>query len=65
MVASIDPLQVETLCETETPPSWASPLSENRDQSDRYCIRGRDLIAEKRYSSCECFNNVDVGTFLW
>ena len=36
---------------TETPPSWAISLSEDRDQGDRDCVHGRDLIAEKRYSS--------------
>ena len=36
---------------TETPPSWAISLSEDRDQGDRDCVHGRDLIAGKRYSS--------------
>jgi len=35
---------------TETPPSWAISLSEDRDQGDRDCVHGRDLIAGKRYS---------------
>ena len=36
---------------TETPPSWAISLSEDRGQGDRDCVYGRDLIAEKGYSS--------------
>ena len=36
---------------TETPPSWAISLSEDRDQGDRDCVYGTDLIAGKRYSS--------------
>ena len=36
---------------TETPLSWAISLSEDRDQGDRDCVHGRDLIAGKRYSS--------------
>jgi len=36
---------------TETPPSWAISLSGYRDQDDRDCVHGRDLIVEKRYSS--------------
>ena len=32
---------------TETPPSWAISLSKDRDQGDRDCIHGRDLIAGK------------------
>ena len=35
----------------ETPPSWARSLSGKRDQGDRDCFHGRDLIAVKRYSS--------------
>ena len=35
---------------TETPPSWAISLSGKRDQGDRDCVHGRDLIAVKRYS---------------
>ena len=35
---------------TETPPSWAISLSEDRDQGDRDCVYGRDLIAGKQYS---------------
>ena len=31
----------------ETPPSWAISLSEDRDQVDRDCVHGRDLIAGK------------------
>ena len=49
---------------TETPPSWAISLSENRDQCDRDCVHGRDLIARSD-TLRECFNNVDVGTPLW
>ena len=36
---------------TETPHSWAISLSEDRDQGDRDCVYGRDLIAGKQYSS--------------
>jgi len=32
---------------TETPPSWAISISEDRDQGDRDCVYGRDLIAGK------------------
>ena len=39
-------------------------LSGKRDQDDRDCVHGRDLIAEKQYSY-ECFNNMDVGVSLW
>ena len=35
---------------TETPLSWAISFSGNRDQGDRDCVHGRDLIAEKQYS---------------
>ena len=49
---------------TETPPSWAISLSEDRDQGDRDCVRGRDLIAGID-TLRECFNNVDVGAPLW
>jgi len=35
----------------ETLPSWAISLTEDQDQGDRDCVHGRDLIAEKRYSS--------------
>ena len=34
----------------ETPP-WEISLSEDRDQGERDCVHGRDLIAGKRYSS--------------
>ena len=33
---------------TETPPSWASSLSGKRDQGDRNCVHGKDLIAGKQ-----------------
>ena len=36
---------------TETPLSWAISLSEDRDQGDRDCVHGRDLIAGKLYFS--------------
>ena len=36
---------------TETPPSWAISLSEDRDQGDRDCVHEKNLIAGKRYSS--------------
>ena len=49
---------------TETPPSWAISLSEDRDQGDRNCVHGRDLIAGSD-TLRECFNNVDVGVPLW
>ena len=49
---------------TETPPSWAISLSEDRDQGDRDCAHGRDLIAGSD-TLRECFNNVDVGAPLW
>ena len=35
---------------TETPPSWAISLSEDRDQGDHDYVHERDLIAGKRYS---------------
>ena len=31
----------------ETPLSWAISLSEDRDQGDRDCVHGRDLIDGK------------------
>ena len=49
---------------TETPPSWAISHSEDRDQVDRDCVHGRDLIA-RTDTLRECFNNVDVGAPLW
>ena len=49
---------------TDTPPSWAISLSEDRDQGDRDCVHGRDLIAGSD-TLRECFNNVDVGAPLW
>jgi len=49
---------------TETPPSWVSSLNEDRDQDDRDCVHGRDLIAGSD-TLHECFNNVDVGAPLW
>ena len=49
---------------TETPPSWAISLSEDRDQGDRDCVHGRDLIARSN-TLRKCFNNVDVGASLW
>ena len=49
---------------TETPPSWAISLSGNRDQDDRDCVHGRDLIVGSD-TLRECFNNVDVGASLW
>ena len=39
-------------------------LSGKRDQDDRDCVHGRDLIAGK-HTIRECFNNVDVGVLLW
>ena len=39
-------------------------LSGKRDQGDRDCVHGRDLIAGSN-TLCECFNNVDVGVPLW
>ena len=39
-------------------------LSGKRDQGDRDCVHGRDLIAESN-TLCECFNNMDVGVALW
>ena len=39
-------------------------LSEKRNQGDRDCVHGRDLIRGSN-TLCECFNNVDVGVPLW
>ena len=39
-------------------------LSGKRDQGDRDCVHGRDLIARSNTLS-ECFNNMDVGVPLW
>ena len=39
-------------------------LSGKRDQGDRDCVHGRDLIAGSN-TLCECFNNVDVSVPLW
>ena len=36
---------------TETPPSWAISLSEDRDQDDRDYVHGRDLIARSDVSA--------------
>ena len=44
---------------TETSPSWAISLSEDRDQGDRDCVHGRDLLPGSD-TRRECFNNVDV-----
>ena len=49
---------------TETPPSWAISLREDRDQGDRDCVHRRDLIAGSN-TLREYFNNVDVGAPLW
>ena len=38
---------------TETPPSWAVSLSEDRDQGDNHCVHGRDLIIESN-TVCRC-----------
>ena len=52
--------------ETEAPPSWATSLSEDRDQGDHDCVHGRDLINPPGSDTLrECFNNVDVGAPLW
>ena len=48
---------------TETPPLWASSLSRKRDQGDRDCVHGRDLVAGSN-TLRECFNNMDVGAAL-
>ena len=39
-------------------------LSGKRDQDDRDCVHGRDLIVGSN-TLRECFNNVDVGASLW
>ena len=39
-------------------------LSGKRDQGDRDCVHGRDLIAGSN-TLRECFNNVDVSVPLW
>ena len=39
-------------------------LSGKRDQGDRDCVHGRDLIIGSNIVR-ECFNNVDVGASLW
>ena len=39
-------------------------LSGKRDQGDRDCVHGRDLIVGSN-TLRECFNSVDVGTLLW
>ena len=39
-------------------------LSGKRDQDDRDCVHGRDLVAGSN-TLRECFNNVDVGAPLW
>ena len=50
--------------------TWRPPffveklLSEKRDQGDRDCVYGRDLIAGSN-TLRECFDNVDVGVPLW
>ena len=50
---------------TWKPPSFVGKLlSGKRDQGDRDCVHGRDLIAGSDTLS-ECFNNVDVGVPLW
>ena len=46
------------------PPFVEKLLSGKRDQGDRDCVHGRDLIAGSN-TLCECFNNVDVGVPLW
>ena len=52
------------------PPAWYGVVTttlyggEKRDQGDRNCVHGRDLIAESN-TLRECFNNVDVGVPLW
>ena len=37
--------------DVETPPFLVKLLSGKRDQCDRDCVHGRDLIVGKRYSS--------------
>ena len=49
--------------DVETPPFLVKLLSGKRDQGDRDCVHGRDLIAESN-TLCECFNNRDVGVSL-
>ena len=49
--SSYDPAPDLTTSIGLTEPSWAISLSEDRDQGDRDCVHGRDLIAGKRYSS--------------
>ena len=46
------------------PPFLVKLLRGKRDQGDRDCVHGRDLIAGSN-TLCECFNNVDVGVPLW
>ena len=46
------------------PPFLVKLLSGKRDQVDRDCILGRDLIARSN-TLCECFSNVDVVVPLW
>ena len=50
---------------TWRPPSFVGKLlSRKRDQGDRDCVHGRDLIAGSN-TLRECFHNVDVGASLW
>ena len=52
-------------CAGDGDPSFmAISLSEDRDQGDRDCVHGRDLIAGSD-TLRECFNNVDVGAPWW
>ena len=39
-------------------------LSGKKDQGDRDCVHGRDLIAGSN-TLRECFNNVNIGAPLW
>ena len=50
---------------TWRPPSFVGKLlSGKRDQGDRDCVHGRDLVAGSN-TLRECFNNMDVGAPLW